>query len=236
MISRALRRAADRRGASRVVVVCLLLLVIVVGIASIPTVRKLLAEEARTECEAAMTTARRQLTTDYLLSASSGNYTSKDARSAVVMLGRDNICPNGGTVHIIVDPDGNSQPRMVCGLHDADTKLCTKLNAEYVLAQLEKKLADEQKIVKSYPKTVSFSLHSKELTAKLADEELSLRSGTDATEEYEGIVVYYGLVGHSDFGADSRLNDGSVCYFFYADENHYAIWTENKGWSGDCYG
>ena len=235
MVYRAWRRAADRRGASPVIAVLLILILIVIGIAAVPIVKDMLEKEARTECEAALTTARRQLTTDFLLSASSGSYTSKDARNAVVMLGHDNICPSGGTVHIIGEEYGDSEPKMVCGLHDSDTKLRTRLNAEYVLAQAEKKLADEQKFVKSYPQSVTVSLHSKDLTLNLTDEKLGLRSGTDKSKEYEGVVAYYGLVGHSNFGSDSALNDGSVFYFFYADENHYAIWTEKKGWSGDCY-
>ena len=51
----------------------------------------------------------------------------------------------------------------------------------------------------------------------------------------KGTVICYSITGHSDFGADSGLEEGQVWYFSYADEEHCANWKSDDGWSGDSY-
>lgn len=238
MGTRAWRRLADRRGISRITVILLIMIVIAVGIISIPLINKYRLEAARLECETALQTARRQMTTDFLLSLSSeSSYTAKDAREAVTLYGRDNICPSGGTVYIYKKDNAASDDpyQIICGLHDEDTKLCTRLNASYVLSQIESAVFDEQQKGTFYPASVNVELHGKSFTAVLVDESVNLRSGTDDSNDYEGDVAFYSLVGHSSFGSTSGLNDGEICYFCFADENHCASWSAKKGWSGDSY-
>ena len=69
------------------------------------------------------------------------------------------------------------------------------------------------------------------------DEPSGLKRGTRTTMGLEkaGIVAYYSIVGHSDFGADSAKKEGEIWYFSYADEDHCANWTYREQWTGDSY-
>ena len=236
MICMARGRMKDRRGRSRIVTILLILIVIMAGVMAYPIYEHYRDEAGRAECEAAMATARREMSTDYVLSLSAVNYTASDALSSIVMYGRDNICPVGGTVYIIETDSTNSTPfELVCGLHDTDLKRRTKLNANYVFAEVKDAVQLAQSRGEAYPASVTVKLNGKELTAQLVDESTGLRRGTDRTKDYEGTVAFYSIVGHSEYGADSGLEDGEIWYFSFADENHCANWTNKKSWTGDSY-
>lgn len=236
MIRTARERLTDRKGRSKIITILLILVVIMAAVMAYPIYEHYRDEAGRVECEAAMSTARREMTTDYLMSLSAVSYTSSDALNSVVMYGRDNICPSGGTVYIIEKDRTSSSPyELVCGLHNEDKKQCTRLNSNYVFSQVQDAVKLAQSRGDAYPASVTVKLHSKELTALLVDEETGLHRGTDNTKDYEGTVVFYSIVGHSSFGADSGLEDGEIWYFSYADENHSATWTNKKSWTGDSY-
>lgn len=238
MGARAWRRLADRRGMTRIAVTLLVLVVVAVGIISVPLVKKFLLEEARLECETAVKTARREMTTDFLMSLSStSSYSAKNARDSITLYGRDNICPSGGTVYFYKKNNATSDDpyEIVCGLHGEDTKLCTQLNAEYVFSQIESAVFDKQQQGTFYPESINVELNGKSFTAVLVDTPVPLRSGTDSSNEYEGYVAFYSIAGHGGSGSSSGLNNGEICYFCFADENHCASWDAKTGWSGDSY-
>lgn len=236
MIPTVRARLEDRQGKSRVVTILLILIVIMAAIMAYPVYTHYRDEAARVECEAAMSTAQREMTVDFLSSLSAVNYSSSDALGSVVMYGRDNICPSGGTVYIIEQNKENSTPYvLVCGLHDKDDKQRTRLNSNYVFSQVQEAVKLAQSRGDAYPASVTVQIHGKDLTAQLVDESTGLHRGTEYTKDYEGTVAFYSIVGHSAYGADSGLEDGEIWYFSYADENHCANWTNKKSWTGDSY-
>ena len=186
--------------------------------------------------------ASRQIAVDYLSGRT--DPTPEEVREVAekAMLGWDDICPAGGSVYVVENPnkdDPNTLPfRLVCGLHGTDEKQCTRLNASNVYKQVLEAVRAAQLQGTTYPESVTVSLHHKDLTAYLVDEATGFKRGTATTAGYEkaGIVAYYSIVGHSDYGSDSGLKDGRVWYFSFADENHCANWSYRSGWTGDSYG
>lgn len=218
-------------------IVVLLILVIILSITSlIPSFLKYKEQADVVACGTALDTARRQLASDFMINGFE-NGSAEDARDYIgyVMNGWDDLCPAGGSVYIV--PKGNSllDWDVVCGLHCADSKLRTRLNADNVLEQLREALKREQDLGNPYPETLSFTLHGKPFTAVLVDEPTGLRRGTRTTADVEGIVAFYSIVGHSAFGADSGMKDGQLWYFSYADEDHCANWSYHDSWTGDSY-
>ena len=238
MIRRIRRLMDDRRGASRLVGILVILLLVMVGIIAVPYVRGYMEDSARIACGTALDTARRQLTTDYMLTINKGMPTEDEVKGMLPFMtyNGENLCPSGGTVYVIKTDEKDGMPyRLVCGLHDTDTKLCTRLNSSYVRSQVENAVRESRSRGVPYPETVAVELHGKNITAVLVDEKVNIRRGTSSTKDQEGIVVYYSIVGHSDFGAESDMDEGGVWYFSYADENHCANWTYEKSWEGDSY-
>ncbi|MBO4418857.1 MAG: hypothetical protein J5789_03420 [Oscillospiraceae bacterium] len=239
MICRMRRVLSSRSGASRLTVVLLILVLVAVGIAAVPYVRQYLKDSEQSACEVAMESAYRKMTADYLLSLSSKSTpTSKDMRAAATyaMPSGDGLCPSNGTVYLIeLDVDNEMPYEIVCGLHNRDDKRCTRLNASYVYTQIENAVFESGARGVPYPESVKFTLHNQEFTAVLVDDYTGLTRGTDKTNGLEGIVAYYSIVGHSDFGSNSGMQEGEVWYFSYADENHCATWSTTRGWEGDSY-
>lgn len=238
MIARARQQLADRRGASRTVTILIILVLIMVGIVAAPYVLQYLHESNQFACQTALDSARRQMAADYMLT--SGIPTVKDAQgnTTYALEGWDDLCPNGGTVYVreVEDASDSEMPyELICGLHNPDTKLCTRLNANYALAQIQGAVAKSRLEGNPYPATLTVKLHGKELIAELVDNDTGIRRGTANTKGYDDVVIYYSIVGHSDFGSDSNMAEGQVWYFCYADENHCANWSSRNSWTGDSY-
>jgi len=238
MTFRVRRRLAGRHGASRTVTILIILALIMAGIIAAPYVMQYLHESGQYACMTALDSARRQMAADYMLS--SGVSTVKDAQghTTYALNGRDDLCPSGGTVYIreIENPSDSEMPyELICGLHNPDTKLCTRLNSNYALAQIQKAVGKSRLEGAPYPETVAVQLNGTEIIAQLVDNYTGLQRGTSKTSGYDGIVIYYSIVGHSDFGSDSNMPEGEVWYFCYADENHCATWSSRKSWTGDSY-
>lgn len=238
MIYRVRQRLADKRGASRTITILLILIGIMAAIIAAPFVLQYLHESSQFACQTALDSARRQMAADYMLT--NGIPTVKDAQghTTYALSGWDDLCPSGGTVYVReVDNASDSEMpyELICGLHNPDTKLCTRLNANYVLAQIQGAVEKSRLGGVPYPETVTVKLHGKEISAQLVDSYTGLRRGTADTKGYDGTVIYYSIVGHSDFGSDSNMEQGQVWYFCYADENHCATWSSRKSWTGDSY-
>ena len=235
-MDKGLFRLRDRRGLSRLTAILLVLVGIMLIVVAIPIWRNLHEKSAKLGCVTALDSARRQLAVDYLMV--NGTPTAKDAKDLVTyaMNGWDDLCPDGGTVYVVERGGDHELPYdVVCGLHDPDAKERTRLNAGYVLYQVEEAVRQAQAAGELYPETVTVRLHGRDLIACLVDDYTGLRRGTASTSGVEGIVAYYSIVGHSAFGADSGLEAGEIWYFSYADEEHCAAWSSIKSWTGDSY-
>lgn len=237
---RARKKLGDNKGVAWLVLVLVVLVLVLAVIVMIPVYRNYQRKGHTVACATALDTARRQLAAEYMLDDWT-NDSAKEAKLLVtqVMNGWDDLCPEGGTVYIVHNAGDKVSTDLawdvVCGLHAADKKLCTRLNSDYVLDQLREKLRQEQLLGNNDPATLQFTIHGKEYTALLVDEETGLKRGTDLTKGYSGIVAFYALKGHGPLGAESPAAEGEICYFSYADETHCATWRSGDGWTGDSY-
>ena len=223
------------RGFSRLTALLLLLVLALLAGVLLPTVRHYRFQADSVACASALDTARRQLAADYMLRGS--NSTAKEAREYVglVMDGWDDLCPAGGTCYIVHRTDSELEWDVVCGLHGADRKQCTRLNADYLLNQLREELRRQQLAGNPCPSTLTASVNGKRLTARLTEEETGLRRGTSATVGEKGTVLAYGIAGHGAFDSDSGAKPGEICYFSYANEEYCANWSAREGWTGDSW-
>lgn len=235
-MERSFAKRKCRRGITRFTVILIVLVVVMLIVAAIPIYIHLRDDSARTGCLVALDSARRQLAVDYLMV--NGTPTAKDAKDVVTyaMNGWDDLCPGGGTVYVIETKREDWMPYdVVCGLHGEDRKQCTRLNASYVLQQIEEAVKREQALGNRYPEAVTVQLHHEDVTAVLVDDYTGIRRGTATTAGVDGIVAFYSLVGHSDFGENSGLKQGELWYFSYADEEYCAAWSSTRSWTGDSY-
>ena len=227
------KKLEGRSGIAAVVVIlALLVLLLSVGIA-IPVYRNYREQADEIGCVSSLTSANNQLSIEYL---SAGELTAVEAKAIVTkaMNGWDDLCPVGGTPYLVA-AEGEVPWRVVCGLHDKDTKERTRLNAANVLKQLRRKVDLEQKLGDPTPPEVTVTLNGKEYRALLTEQETGLKRGTATTSGVKGTVIYYSLSGYGAFAENISLPDGSVCYFSFADEEHCATWRHQEGWSGDSY-
>ena len=220
------------------IVILLVAITVMSIIVLIPNYKAMQRQGQTVACATALDTARRQLASNFMFNGFEDGK-AEEAKEFVtfVMNGWDDLCPEGGNCYIIPNTKGEMSWDIVCGLHCADKKLCTRLNAENVREQIIKGLRDARIDGIPFPETLPFTLHHKNYTALLVDEESGLKRGTRLTmgKEKAGIVAYYGIMGHSDFGADSGAKEGSLCYFSFADEEHCANWDYREEWTGDSY-
>lgn len=224
----------DNRGIAWIFVVLLILILILLVLIFIPVYRRYRFQADEIGCVSALKTANDQLSIAYL---SEGDLSAEEAKEAVdrAMDGWEDLCVGHGTVYLVETKNSEVPYQVVCGLHDKDTKEKTRLNAAYVLEQIQKEVKSFQIQGEAYPGTITVELNGKQYEAVLTDEESGFRSGTSKTSKAEGTVIRYSIVGHSSFGEDSGMHDGDVWYFTYADEEHCAIWSSLNGWSGDSY-
>ena len=225
-------------GISRLTGIMLILVIVLSILVTVPVVRSCNADGEAAACAAGLDTARRRLAQDIL----EGN-SEQDAREAqevvtIAMNGWDDLCPGGGKVYLVRTKSGAMPFELVCGKHDGDKKRCTRLNSSYVLEQLQDGLYRSGLRGEPAPKELTFSLNGEKWKAKLTDREVVFRRGTATTKGYEKerVVAYFGVMGNSDFMADAQAEEGEICYFSFADENHCAMWSADNGWTGDSYG
>ncbi len=225
-------------GISRMALIMVILVIVMAVVIAVPKIRAFNAGGEEVACAVGLDSARRRLAEDVIV-----NQGKEDARQAqevvtVAMNGWDDLCPGGGKVYLVRTQDRNLPYDLVCGKHDSDTKRRTRLNAGYVLTQIDDKLAMRRLVEDEFPQTLTFNLNGEEWEAVLTDEPVTFKRGTATTKGYEKKknVAYYGIMGHSEFGSDTGAEEGELCYFVFADPEHYAEWDPDEGWTGDCYG
>ncbi|MCR5403310.1 MAG: hypothetical protein K6E91_05735 [Butyrivibrio sp.] len=227
-------KALSEKGAvNRLVAILLVLVIIMLGILAIPAWNAFQKMTAEGACEQAMKSASDGLVIDFLFNDQEEG-SAKEAMAVLddVMPGRENICPTGGTVYLVRNEDGVIKP--VCGLHNSDDKLKTRLNASRALDLLEENLRKKRRQSETEPESIIIELNGKELDCVRTDREWYLARGTKKTKDYEGVVCFYGLSGEGAF-SNSSAKKNKICYFVYADEEHCAIWHIDDGWTGDAY-
>jgi len=229
-------RLRDRRGMSRIVGILLILIIAISAVifAGYHLHNQKIAREIG--CMTAMDTANRQLADAYLFS--NGVMTKEQAIEAVrhAMNGWDDLCPGGGTVYMLDDPDGDMPYKILCGMHCPDTKERTRANANYVYETVCDRVSKERAKGIEFPESVTMTLNGEELTAVLVSFDQELRRGTYVTDGVEGVVAYYGISGYGEFADGYGLSEGEICYFCFADENHCAARNPIRGWYGDAWG
>lgn len=220
-------------GIAALVVVLAVLVLVLAVIAAAPVYRNYREQADEIGCVSSLTSANNQLAIETL---SEGDTTAGEAKAIVTraMNGWDDLCPAGGTPYLVA-AEGDVPWRVVCGLHDKDTKERTRLNAAYALKQLRQKVDLEQKLGDLTPPEVTVVLNGKEYRALLTEQETGMKRGTATTSGVKGTVIRYALAGHGAFAEEVSLPEGSICYFCFADEAHCAIWKHREGWSGDSY-
>ena len=220
-------------GIAALVVVLAVLVLVLAVIAAAPVYRNYREQADEIGCVSSLTSANNQLAIETL---SEGDTTAGEAKAIVTkaMNGWDDLCPAGGTPYLVA-AEGDVPWRVVCGLHDKDTKERTRLNAAYALKQLRQKVDLEQKLGDLTPPEVTVVLNGKEYRALLTEQETGMKRGTATTSGVKGTVIRYALAGHGAFAEEVSLLEGSICYFCFADEAHCAIWKHREGWSGDSY-
>ena len=224
------RSKSSCRGMSRAVAILLVLVAVMALIVAIPpTWRYFKSRSSEIACVQSLDSATRQISVDFLYQYYADDEQTAEevkAEAARAMLGWEDICPAGGTVYVVRNPseDEGLPYLLVCGLHNKDSKLCTRLNADYVLDQLRDTLYKEKTLGHDLPENVEASLHHQPLTVVRLSEPNDLKRGTGSTIGHKGTEVYY-----------TRDDDGTVNWFVFADEKHAAVWTPSNGWSGDSY-
>ncbi len=161
---------SEKGDINRLVAILVLLVIIMLVVLAIPAwnaFQKLTAEGA---CEQAMKSATDGLIIDYLFNDQEEGST-KEAMAVLddVMPGRENICPTGGTVYLVRGQNGVIKP--VCGLHNPDDKLKTRLNASRAKDLLNERLRKERRQSESEPESIIIVLNGKELECIRTDRE-----------------------------------------------------------------
>ena len=232
------KKLNTRRGISRLVAIMLVLILVLSIVCMIPVYLKYRHPAKIIACGTALDTARRQLAGNFMFDGFEDRDVEKAKEFvAFVMNGWDDLCPDGGDVYIVPKGDSELDWEIICGLHCSDSRLRTRLNAYNVREQLRNALIAEKNNGNPYPETLPFTLHHREYTAQLVDASSGLKRGTKTTMGMEkaGIVAFYSIVGHSDYGADSGMKEGEIWYFSFADEDHCANWSYHDQWTGDSY-
>ena len=222
-----------RGGVNRVVAILLALIAVMLVIIAIPWWQHFRERSEIIACEQAMKSAKDGLIIEYLGRFKEGSTNEAMKTLDQVMVARPNICPSAGEVYLIRNSQGIFEPH--CGLHDPDEKLRTRLNASRALELLRegRRLALRENGGKE-PEAVEIQLNCQKLSCVRVKKAQKLRRGTATTDDFEGVVAFYGLAGEGDFPVED-VAEGDIFYFVYADEDHCAIWRANDGWTGDAY-
>lgn len=214
----------SRRGINRLIFI-LLILVIVMGIViAIPGYRAYRRQAQQIACTVALKKAQDMLDIGFL-----NNYslTYEEAKAIVEKSKweQDALCPAGGDYYLVEDRQDNQVYRVTCGLHEADTRLRVRLNADHAYQLLTEALAELKERDQEPPEAgFTFTLNGQALPVTRLEEDNGLRWGTASTIDHKGTVCFFSLD-----------DTGKLTWFVYADENHAAVWLKSDGWMGDAY-
>ena len=221
-----------RHGLARIHVILILLVALLLAAAAVPGYRAYKYHADWLLCADSLRVVNGALTVDYLTGSGAKNLTDTEDALVSILPGRDGYCPTGGTVYFVKQKDGTW--KAVCGEHDSDHALRTRLNASYVLTQLKDALRRAQ-IMEDEPERLEVQLNGRTMTCLLVEKETGIRRGTSTTKGYSGTVILYGIAGRGAFDRNNA-KAGEICYLCFADEDHSATWRAKDGWGGSAYG
>lgn len=225
------------RGISRLMAILLVLVIVMCVVVSIPTARYYWREYRAGACAAGLDTARRRLAEQFMYGSYSQS--AREAKEAVAyaMVGWDDLCPSGGKVYLVETETGDPPYDLVCGYHDPDANLRTRLNSGYVLEQLQDALLRAEREDQPIPDTITFRLNGKRWKAWRTDSRCDFKWGTDIARGLEKLdaAAYYGVAGQGDFTAGHGVEEGEICYFTFAERYSFATWRAGDGWTGGAY-
>ena len=204
-------------GVNRLIAILLALLGVMLILLAVPAYLRYRENAEQIGCSFALRKAQDMMTVEYLFN--DWKLTAQEAAAVVdrSRYARDELCPGGGDYFIIRQPDGVDY-KVVCGLHDPDTRERTRLCSGAVMSRILKELETRNPAAKS----VTVRLNGKKLTCHRVDADPGLKFGTKSDIDRKGIVCYYALTGDEEARAAvetsenidlSQLEDGSVWYF-----------------------
>ena len=221
---RILNKLRGRSGLNRLAAILLVLVLALLALFSVPLYRWFRARADAYGCSLALKKAQDMLDEAYMLK---GFQDSDDSEARAVvdrsLVGRDALCPAGGDYYIVRSGGREQSVTVVCGIHDGDARLRTRLAADNVLEQLRAEVQRQRDMGNPDPEQLTVTLNGAELTALAAESGRELARGTYYTPEYEGTVAFY------------TLDKQGVSHFAFADPDHSANWSRRQGWSGDSY-
>ena len=238
------RKCADARGGvNRLIAILLFLLVLLLLSIVIPAYLRYQHRAEQIGCTFAVDKADDMMSIETLFE---GSLTVQEAAVVVdkSLYRRDELCPGGGDFFLVhQEENAEKEYKVVCGLHDPDTKERTRLCSGAALKRLLDAIELAQKDGKD-PQTLKIRLNGKNLSCKRVEEKQDVFFGTKMDIDHKGIVCFYALAGDAAARETveqaekidlSKLADGDVWYFAYADENHASVWVYSKGWTGDAW-
>ena len=231
------KRVSGTGGLARIHVILAVLIIILAVIISIPAYREYKYHADWLLCADSLRVVNGALTVDFLENDLQSKKLADAENSLVAILpGRDDYCPAGGTVYMLQQDNGTW--KAVCGAHDSDHALRTRLNGVYVLSCLRDEIA-RASLDGTAPEEITVQLNGRDLRCRLVDADPGIRRGTRTTRGYSGTVVFYGISGRGSFDGESssdREEGMEICFFCFADEDHNANWSASDGWPGSAYG
>ena len=229
----------SRGGVNRLVAILLGLVAVMLILIALPTYRQSRYNAERVGCTFALDKAQDMMAVEYLFN----NWSMTVQEAAAIVdksrYERDNLCPGGGD-YFIIRQEGVLGYKVVCGLHDADTRERARLCSGAVMSRLLEAL----KHGNASAKKMTVLLNGKKMVCQRVETDPGLMFGTNSDIERKGVVCYYALVGDAEAREAveqaesidlSNLKDGDMWYFGYADENYASVWKYTKGWSGDAW-
>lgn len=222
---------AQRGGISRAVAILLILIAVMLVVISVPAWKAYKRQADEFGCMASLKTASDSLAIEVIMEGDALTVNTSKETLARTMPGRTQLCPSGGNVYFI--PQENGTYKLVCGLHSSEEKLRTRLNASYAADLLADEYKRQKTTYNNEPDVVTIQLNGSPLDCVRTDKAVPIHRGTGTTDGYDGVVAFYAIEGDKGW-IDTGAEEGALCYFLYADELHYAVWTPAKGWDGDC--
>lgn len=225
-----------RGGISKPVVIMIMLIAVMLVLISVPVVRSYMRQGDEFACMASLNTAADSLTIEYITQLREDSFTFDQSKEVIAkaMPGRDRLCPSGGTVYFV--PAKGINFDLVCGLHSTNVKLRTRLNAVNTMEMAKNEILRRETADGCVPYSITITLNSNPLECELIGGPVPIHHGRKGTtRDMEGTVAYYGVSGENGWH-DTTVQEGGLCYFFFADadEDYYAFWTPQDGWSGNC--
>ena len=229
----------SRGGVNRLIAILLGLVAVMLILVAVPAYRQYRYDVEGVGCTFALDKAQDTMAVEYLFN----NWSMTVQEAAAIVdksrYARENLCPGGGD-YFIIQKEGVLGYKVVCGLHDDDTRERVRLCSGAVMSRLLDALKDGN----ASAKKMKVSLNGKKVVCQRVDADPGLMFGTKSDIERKGVVCYYALVGDAEAreaveqaeSVDlSKLQEGDMWYFGYADENHASVWKYAEGWSGDAW-